>query len=85
VTELTVHRLDDELVRLNRNRDRRYAREKQKGRLNARRSAEPETALSPSSTPAPTTEKPTGTTRKCANCGQAGHIKTNKKYCPNCG
>lgn len=21
-----------------------------------------------------------GTTRKCANCGQVGHIKTNKKY-----
>ncbi|KAF4124885.1 transcription initiation factor TFIID subunit 1 [Geosmithia morbida] len=24
----------------------------------------------------------TGTTRKCANCGQVGHIKTNKKLCP---
>jgi transcription initiation factor TFIID subunit 1 len=33
--------------------------------------------------PEPTTEKVTGTTRKCANCGQVGHIKTNKKYvCP---
>lgn len=29
--------------------------------------------------PEPTTEKGTGTTRKCANCGQVGHIKTNKK------
>ncbi|KAM7209398.1 Protein of unknown function (DUF3591) domain containing protein [Naviculisporaceae sp. PSN 640] len=26
--------------------------------------------------------KATGTTRKCANCGQVGHIKTNKKLCP---
>jgi len=35
--------------------------------------------------PEPTTEKVTGTTRKCANCGQVGHIKTNKKYvCPFC-
>ncbi len=35
--------------------------------------------------PEPTTEKVTGTTRKCANCGQVGHIKTNKKYvCPSC-
>lgn len=33
--------------------------------------------------PEPTAEKVTGTTRKCANCGQVGHIKTNKKYvCP---
>ena len=23
--------------------------------------------------------KPAGTQRKCANCGQVGHIKTNKK------
>lgn len=22
------------------------------------------------------------TARKCANCGQTGHIKTNKKVCP---
>jgi transcription initiation factor TFIID subunit 1 len=29
--------------------------------------------------PEPTTERGTGTTRKCANCGQVGHIKTNKK------
>lgn len=33
--------------------------------------------------PEPTTEKVTGTTRKCANCGQIGHIKTNKK-CVRC-
>ena len=24
--------------------------------------------------------KPAGTQRRCANCGQIGHIKTNKKY-----
>lgn len=29
--------------------------------------------------PEPTTEKVTGTTRRCANCGMVGHIKTNKK------
>ena len=27
-------------------------------------------------------QKPAGTQRKCANCGQVGHIKTNKKLCP---
>ena len=25
-----------------------------------------------------------GTTRKCANCGQVGHIKTNKRYWHPC-
>lgn len=36
--------------------------------------------------PEPSTEKVAGTTRKCANCGQVGHIKTNKKYvCPCSG
>jgi len=87
ITNLTFDpRVKKELARLERNRERRHAREKQKGKVtNARASTnEPENALSPSSTPAPSLEKPTGTTRKCANCGQAGHIKTNKKYCPNC-
>jgi transcription initiation factor TFIID subunit 1 len=40
-------------------------------------------AVGEDGSPEPTTEKVTGTTRKCANCGQVGHIKTNKKYvCP---
>ncbi|KAI9744392.1 MAG: hypothetical protein M1818_001921 [Claussenomyces sp. TS43310] len=73
-------RIKKELMRLERNKERRHAREKQKGIF--RPSAEPEApAGSPSATPA-ISEKPTGTTRKCANCGQAGHIKTNKKLCP---
>ncbi len=76
---LTADRIKKELARLERNKDRRHAREKQKGIF--RGSTEREiTAASPSATPAPSVEKPTGTTRKCANCGQAGHIKTNKKY-----
>lgn len=66
-----------ELIRLERNKERRHAREKQKGMFRA--SFEGDIG-SPSGSPAPT-DKPTGTTRKCANCGQAGHIKTNKKYC----
>lgn len=34
--------------------------------------------------PGPGGEKVPGTTRKCANCGQVGHIKTNKKcVCPS--
>ena len=80
-----------ELARLERNKDRRLAREKAKERQAGTKNT-PATegdAGSPSATPLPSTERPTGTTRKCANCGQTGHIKTNKKYkkhyyCPDC-
>lgn len=60
--------IEAELSRLNRNKERRFAREKQKG----------------ISRPGdgPTDGRPAGTQRKCANCGQVGHIKTNKKLCP---
>jgi transcription initiation factor TFIID subunit 1 len=72
-----------EIARLKRNKERRLAREKQKGRQSTIEPKEENTG-SPSATPAQTIEKPVGTARKCANCGQVGHIKTNKKYCPNC-
>ncbi|KAH0556266.1 hypothetical protein GP486_005809 [Trichoglossum hirsutum] len=71
-----MKRIEDELARLSRNKDRRVAREKQKGLLadNA--------AMSPDSPDSPSTSnmRSIGTTRKCANCGRVGHIKTNKKY-----
>ncbi|KAI9892119.1 MAG: hypothetical protein M1814_001825 [Vezdaea aestivalis] len=73
-------RLLDELARLERNKDRRIAREKQKGIVNDDNPESPASPGSPSVTPA--VKAPTGTTRKCANCGQVGHIKTNKKLCP---
>ncbi|RKF75818.1 putative transcription initiation factor TFIID 111 kDa subunit [Golovinomyces cichoracearum] len=71
-----------ELARLNKNRVRRHVREKQKGRINTPQATSPGSGGSPSSAPTPSIETSTGTTRKCANCGQAGHIKTNKKLCP---
>jgi hypothetical protein len=43
----------------------------------------------PAPTPAPSASKPgkgrskDGTARKCANCGQVGHIKTNRKSVPS--
>jgi transcription initiation factor TFIID subunit 1, fungi type len=77
---LLLNSTKKELSRLERNKERREAREKQKGIFSASTERD---AGSPSATPAPA-EKPTGTTRKCANCGQAGHIKTNKKYCNDC-
>jgi len=86
----------DELARLERNKSRRLARDKAKGLGTA---ASPEAAGSPAAdgttptTPA-ATAAPSGrgrgagaagtTQRKCANCGQVGHIKTNKKLCPLC-
>ncbi|KAI9834937.1 MAG: hypothetical protein M1819_002660 [Sarea resinae] len=70
--------LEEELARLERNKDRRLARDKQKGLLSNG------IGKSPSSPGSPATINPksVGTQRKCANCGQVGHIKTNKKLCP---
>ncbi|KAL3474571.1 hypothetical protein BJX99DRAFT_260169 [Aspergillus californicus] len=64
--------LEQELSRLNRNKERRFAREKQKGVFR------PSMGDSPADG-APGSSKSAGTQRKCANCGQVGHIKTNKK------
>ncbi|KAB8234993.1 hypothetical protein BDV23DRAFT_158036 [Aspergillus alliaceus] len=68
--------LEAELSRLNRNKERRFAREKQKGAT--RTSA----GDSPADGGPSGSGKGAGTQRKCANCGQVGHIKTNKKLCP---
>ncbi|PYI05411.1 putative transcription factor TFIID complex 145 kDa subunit [Aspergillus sclerotiicarbonarius CBS 121057] len=62
--------LEAELSRLNRNKERRFAREKQKGAARASAGDSPADGGS---------GKSAGTQRKCANCGQVGHIKTNKK------
>ncbi|RMJ22624.1 transcription initiation factor TFIID [Aspergillus sp. HF37] len=83
VDERNKKLLENELSRLNRNKERRFAREKQKGHVRA------STGESPAEGGAGTGGgggggggKPAGTQRKCANCGQVGHIKTNKKLCP---
>ncbi|OJJ30354.1 hypothetical protein ASPWEDRAFT_45906 [Aspergillus wentii DTO 134E9] len=68
--------LEAELSRLNRNKERRFAREKQKGAARA------STGDSPAEGGSGGTGKTAGTQRKCANCNQVGHIKTNKKLCP---
>ncbi|CAK7227284.1 hypothetical protein SBRCBS47491_006518 [Sporothrix bragantina] len=69
-----MQRLETEEARLNRNKERRHAREKQKALQQQIHDGDPDS-------PAPSIERG-GTTRKCANCGQQGHIKTNKKLCP---
>jgi transcription initiation factor TFIID subunit 1 len=68
--------LENELSRLNRNKERRFAREKQKGVARASAGDSPADGVPGGS------GKGAGTQRKCANCGQVGHIKTNKKLCP---
>lgn len=60
---------------MEKNKERRLAREKGKG---VHFDGAADDVDSPSS-PAPGTTKAAGTQRKCANCGQIGHIKTNKK------
>lgn len=75
-----LYRIALELARLERNKDRRLGREKQKGGGSADFAGSPGT---PGADDQPKTKgkgSTGGTGRKCANCGQIGHIKTNKKY-----
>ena len=71
-------RLEEELARLERNKDRRLARDKQK--LNLQEAVAGSPASPGAGSPSAVNVKATGTLRKCANCGQVGHIKTNKKW-----
>ena len=71
-----LSRLKKELARLERNKDRRIARDKQKGIQTDGALDADGSPPSPGANPA----RAAGTLRKCANCGQVGHIKTNKKY-----
>ncbi|KOS21579.1 putative transcription initiation factor TFIID 111 kDa subunit [Escovopsis weberi] len=69
---LTNLRIKKELERLEKNKARRQAREQQK---------ELHQKASSGDAGSPGADKiQAGTSRKCANCGQVGHIKTNKKY-----
>ncbi|KAF1837976.1 hypothetical protein BDW02DRAFT_576703 [Decorospora gaudefroyi] len=63
-------KLKAEYARLQRNIERREGREKAKG-LHRTQTGEGGGAGKGGTTP-----------RKCANCGEVGHIKTNKKLCP---
>ncbi|KAL6703458.1 hypothetical protein ACN47E_009632 [Coniothyrium glycines] len=69
-----IIKLRAEYARLARNIERREGREKAKG---IHRS---QTGEGGSATGGP--GKGGATPRKCANCGEVGHIKTNKKLCP---
>jgi len=64
---------------LEKNKERRLAREKGKG---VHFDGAADDTEFPSS-PATAATKAAGTQRKCANCGQIGHIKTNKKCDPS--
>nr|POF12867.1 putative transcription initiation factor tfiid 111 kda [Quercus suber] len=94
-------KLEAELARVMRNVDRRQAREKAKSRLVGASSAASPWASEIDGPGAGTgsndntpqkgkRNKDGGTSRKCANCGQTGHIKTNRKsvngpyFCPHC-
>ena len=78
--------LEEELARLQKNKERRHVREKQKSLQHGTTSvpATPDSPAANTETPAKSGAKwqAGATQRKCANCGQTGHIKTNKKLCP---
>ncbi|KAE9964663.1 hypothetical protein BLS_008150 [Venturia inaequalis] len=72
---LAQQMLQAELMRLEKNKERRLVREHQKSlkkQIGASGGAEGDASI----------KTPGQTQRKCANCGQHGHIKTNKKLCP---
>ncbi|PNS18603.1 hypothetical protein CAC42_5142 [Sphaceloma murrayae] len=85
---------EEERARIMRNIERRHARERAKGVVTSpdpsQLDDEGGTEGGSSHVAAPGTGKrggrkkvnPEGTGRRCANCGQIGHIKTNKKLCP---
>jgi hypothetical protein len=77
--ELILEKARIEQERLEKNKERRKKREKQK-KLQQKMKEGGGAILGDDDDIEPTTEKVIGTTRKCANCGQVGHIKTNKKY-----
>jgi hypothetical protein len=67
-----VIKLKAEFARLARNIERREGREKAKGIY--KNTGDGSATAGPG--------KGGATPRKCANCGEVGHIKTNKKYAP---
>ncbi|KAK3945449.1 histone acetyl transferase [Diplogelasinospora grovesii] len=79
---LILEMAQKEQERLEKNKERRKKRENQKKLQQKVKGGGLGGGDGEEGTPEPTIEKATGTTRKCANCGQIGHIKTNKKYCP---
>lgn len=84
---LKRQQLEKELARISRNAERRVAREKAKGKPNASPGGAgspggPSDADGTANDGTPQKGKrgnKDGTARKCANCGQVGHIKTNRK------
>ncbi|KAK4506749.1 hypothetical protein PRZ48_000482 [Zasmidium cellare] len=94
--EYAQEMLRKELERIQRNAERREAREKAKARNKTDGSPSAANSPGPSDADGPASaingngtadntpqkgkgRSKDGTTRKCANCGQAGHIKTNRK------
>ncbi|KAK5078451.1 hypothetical protein LTR64_003136 [Lithohypha guttulata] len=92
VDALNRKKLEDELARLENNRKakRRKKNRPSEATIDGDQTGADGNGADPS-TPAPSSggRNNAGTQRKCANCGQVGHIKTNKKSvnstCKRCG
>ncbi|KIW62899.1 hypothetical protein PV04_09789 [Phialophora macrospora] len=77
-------RIEEALAQLEKNKARRQKRNKNKEAALGGATSPGGTAMSPD-VDGPFTgggKNTQPTQRKCANCGQVGHIKTNKKLCP---
>ncbi|KAF2859618.1 hypothetical protein K470DRAFT_218613 [Piedraia hortae CBS 480.64] len=88
LNNLVQEKIKEELARVQRNKERRVGREKTK-QNKASQAAAGTDAEAPLGTdpmgakpPPKRTRNKEGTARKCAMCGQVGHIKTNRKLCP---
>ncbi len=87
MNELRRRKIEQELARIERNAERRQVREKAKGRPGggspsaASPGGQSDAAGSAEGTPQKGARgrNKGETARKCANCGQVGHIKTNRK------
>ncbi|KAI1433834.1 hypothetical protein GGR50DRAFT_459120 [Xylaria sp. CBS 124048] len=78
-----VKLVEKELSRLLKNQDRRQVREKQSKGKKKNGNVISSSSVNAAASPDTSGDKASGgTTRKCANCGQVGHIKTNKRYAP---
>ncbi|EXX79342.1 Taf1p [Rhizophagus irregularis DAOM 197198w] len=70
-------RIQDQLAKLRRNQERRQQRKAAREAAKASSTGDSTYGLS-------NKDKKTDTIRRCGNCGQTGHMKTNKK-CPRYG
>lgn len=74
---IAIYRLQDHIANLKHNQDRRMQRKNMKAGVRQQPNADGSITITKRASRGAKQE----TTRKCGNCGQIGHMKTNRK-CP---